>query len=76
MNPNWLRQYKTVKTTAEQNTEYIDLMESAIDKAEQAIAHITYTSFPQVNSDTIEKIKGACRILEEALQAEIYKVSL
>lgn len=76
MKPTESRQYKTVKTTTEENTEFIALIESAIDKADQAIGHITYGVFPQVNAELIVKIKNACCILEEVLESEIYKVSL
>lgn len=67
------RRYKIVKTTAEENTEFIDLMESTIDKAEQAIDHITYSCFPEINAELRKQIQKACRILEDTLESEVYR---
>ncbi len=61
---------KQVKRTKDENARYIDLMESAIDKAEQAIGSITYSSFPEINAELRKKIQNACCILEEALELE------
>lgn len=56
-----------------ENQRFIEYLESAIDKAEQAIDSITYTFYPQTNKRTIEKLKKAIEILEEVQEAPIFK---
>lgn len=56
-----------------ENRIFIDHVESAIDKAEQAIDTITYTSYPEMNKRTIEKLKKAIDMMEDALEACIFK---
>lgn len=56
-----------------ENYHFIEHLESAVDKAEQAIDNITYTFYPQMNKRTIEKLKKAIEILEEIQEAPIFK---
>lgn len=56
-----------VKRSQEDNRRFTEYLESAIDKAEQAISNITYSSYPETNELTIRKIRNACKILEEVL---------
>lgn len=64
---------ETIKRTEKENYEYVDLLETAIDKAEQAISNISYCSYRKVNADIIAKIKLACSILNECVNFEIEK---
>ena len=54
-------------------SRFMEYLESAIDKAEQAISNISYSSYPEINKDVIAKIEKAITIMEEALDMEIYK---
>ena len=56
-----------------ENQNFIEHLESAVDKAEQAIDNITYTFYPQMNKRTIEKLKKAINILEEVQEMCIFK---
>lgn len=56
-----------------ENQNYIKHLKLAIDEAEQAIDNITYTFYPQMNKRTIEKLKKAINILEEAQEMCICK---
>lgn len=56
-----------------ENQRFIEHLESAVDKAEQAIDNITYTFYPQMNKRTIEKLKKAINILEEVQEMCICK---
>jgi len=56
-----------------ENRIFVDHVESAIDKAEQAIDSITYTSYPEMNKRTIEKLKKAIDMMEDALNMCIFK---
>ena len=59
--------------TEHENQSFIETLESAIDKAEQAIGEISYSSYPEVNKDTIEQLKKAISIMEYGLVRNIYK---
>ena len=54
-------------------SRFMEYLESAIDKAEQAISNISYSSYPEINKDVIAKIEKAITIMEEALDMEIYR---
>lgn len=56
-----------VNRTEEDNILFCEYLESAIDKAEQAISNITYSSYPEINDLTKREIRNACNILEEVL---------
>jgi molybdopterin synthase catalytic subunit len=55
------------------NERFMEYLESAIDKAEQAVDSISYSSYPEVNKEVIAKIEKAIAIMEEALDMEISK---
>lgn len=56
-----------VTRSAEENCRFCEYLAEAIDKAEQAISNITYTTYPELNKGTIDKIKKACEILDDVL---------
>ena len=56
-----------VKRKSEENCRFCEYLAEAIDKAEQAISNITYTTYPELNKGTINKIKNACEILDGIL---------
>ena len=56
-----------------ENTWYKNHIESAIDELEQAIDTISYISYPDINKRTIEKLKDAIKIMDDALDACIFK---
>jgi len=65
---------KVLTRTAAENTRFIEYIESAIDKAEQAIGNISYSSsYYYVNKSTIEKIQKAIDILNDTLDTDIHK---
>lgn len=55
------------------NIRYIDHLETAADKVQQAIDNITYTSYPEMNKRTIAKLEEAISILEHAMETCIFK---
>lgn len=61
-----------IRTKAD-NIRFTEHIESAIDKAQQGIDSITYTSYPEMNKRTIEKLKKAIDMMEDALEACIFK---
>lgn len=52
---------------------FIDHLVSAVDQAEQAVNHITYPAYPNLNKDIIEKINNAINLLEDCIDADIFK---
>lgn len=56
-----------------ENYLFVEYLKSAIDKAEQTVDNITYTSYPEINQRTITKLKKAINIMEDALEAPIFK---
>ena len=50
-----------------------EYLESAIDKAEQAVSNISYYSYPEINKEVIETIEKAIDFLEDALDMEIFR---
>ena len=56
-----------------ENYRYADYLESAIDKAQQAIDNITYTCYPEINQRTIAKLREAICMMDEALDTCIFK---
>lgn len=52
---------------------FIDHLTSAVDQAEQAMSNITYPAYPMLNKDVIEKIESAIDILEDCIDADIFK---
>ena len=55
------------------NNHYVEYLESAIDKAEQAVSNISYYSYPEINKEVIETIEKAIDFLEDALDMEIFR---
>ena len=56
-----------------ENYNYVEYLESAIDKAMQAVDSITYTSYPEINQRTIAKLGKAISMMEDALETCIFK---
>lgn len=56
-----------------ENYRYIEYLESAIDKAEQAIDTITYMSYPDMNKRTIAELRKAIDIMDKMLNTCIFK---
>lgn len=56
-----------------ENNRYIKYLESAIDEAQQSIDSITYSTYPEINRRTIKKIKEAIELMEDAMEACIFK---
>lgn len=56
-----------------ENNRYKNHVESAIDEIEQAIDSITYSCYPDINKRTIEKLKNTIEIMNDALDACIFK---
>lgn len=56
-----------VTRSAEENSRFCEHLADAIDKAEQAISNITYSSYPELNKDAIDDIQRACKILDDIL---------
>lgn len=52
---------------------FVEYLESAIDKAEQAVSSIFYSSYPEINKEVIAKIEKAVALMEDALDMEISK---
>jgi len=62
------------KIEIDNNTQkYMGHITSAIDKAEQALSSITYTSHSDVNEEPIKLINKAIELLEKAQDSTIYK---
>lgn len=55
------------------NSRFMEYLESAIDKAEQAVSSISYSSYPEINKDVISKIEKAVDLMKDALDMEISK---
>lgn len=55
------------------NNHFVEYLESAIDKAEQAVSNISYYSYPEINKEVIETIEKAIDFLEDALDMEIFR---
>ena len=55
------------------NSRFMEHLESAIDKAEQAVSSISYSSHPEINKEVIAKIEKAVALMEDALDMEISK---
>jgi len=62
----------TIRDTTE-NIRFFDLIETAIDKLEQAVSNISYPAFPHINKDVAEKIGKTIAILYDVLNSDIYK---
>ena len=56
-----------------ENENYRDYLEIAIDNVEQAIDSITYSAYPELNRRVIAKLKEAICALDEASEAPIFK---
>lgn len=56
-----------------ENIRYRNHIESAIDEIEQAIDSITFSSYPDINKRTIEKLKNAIKIMDDAIDTCIFK---
>ena len=59
--------------TKSENHNFREHLESAIDNAQQSMDAITYTMYPEMNKRTIEKLKKAVDLMEDALEACIFK---
>ena len=58
---------KFVNRSMEDDCRFCEYLAVAIDNAEQAISNITYSTYPELNKETIDKIKKACEILDDVL---------
>lgn len=56
-----------------ENHDYAECLESAIYEAKQAIDNITYISYPEVNKNTIAKLRKAIHLMNEAIDGCIFK---
>ena len=56
-----------------ENNHYKNHIESAIDEIKQAIDTITYSSYPDINKRTIEKLQNVIKTMDDALDACIFK---
>lgn len=56
-----------------ENRVFADYLESAIDKTQQAIDSITYSSYPDMNKRTIAELEKAIDIIDKALNTCIFK---
>lgn len=56
-----------------ENYDYAEHLESAIDEVRQAIDNITYISYPETNQRTIAKLRKAIHLMDEALNGCIFK---
>lgn len=56
-----------------ENIRYRSHIESSMDEIKQAIDTITYPSYPDINKRTIEKLKNAINIIDDALNSCIFK---
>ena len=52
---------------------FIDHLTIAVDQAEQAISCLTHPSYPDLNKNIIEKIESAITLLEDCIDADIFK---
>lgn len=59
--------------TKTENSRYVDFLEEAIDRIEQATDSITYTAYPEINRRLIAKLEEAMCTLEEAMEACTFK---
>ena len=55
------------------NNRFAEYLESAIDKAEQAVSNISYSSYPEINKEVIAKIEKAIALMEDVLDMEIFR---
>ncbi|MBR5604276.1 MAG: hypothetical protein IKW51_08755 [Bacteroidales bacterium] len=56
-----------------ENNKYKNHVESAIDEIEQAIDSITYSCYPNINQRLIKELKKTVSIMNDALDACIFK---
>lgn len=66
----------TNNTPTEKNTDtarFMEYLESAIDKAGQAISSISYSSYPEINKDPITTLRQAITLMTDVLDMEIHK---
>lgn len=63
----YFNEHKFVDRGMEENCRFCEYLAVAIDNAEQAISNITYSKYPELNNDVINKIKSACEILDSVL---------
>lgn len=56
-----------------ENVRYVDCLETAVDKVQQAIDNITYTSYPELNKRTIAKLEEIVHDLEVATNTCLFK---
>lgn len=59
--------------TQNENYKFIENLESAIGKTQEAIGEITYSSYPNINKEAIIKLETAINIMEEVLEMAIFK---
>ena len=56
-----------------ENVEYLNHLEIAIDLVQQAIDCITYSAYPEMNRRTIAKLESIINALDTATAAPIFK---
>lgn len=59
--------------TQSENYSFIENLESAIGKTQEAIGSISYPSYPNINKETIIKLEMAISIMEDVLEMDIFK---
>ena len=59
--------------TRSENKRFREHLEYAIDKTQQSVDSITYTAYPEMNKRTIDNLKKAIDLMEDALEACIFK---
>ena len=56
-----------------ENAQYVNYLETAIDQLEQAIDSITYSAYPELNKRTIAKLRDVISVLDDTSAAPIFK---
>lgn len=59
--------------TYNENHSFMDNLESAIVKTQEAISSISYSSYPNINKETIINLEMAISIMEDMLEMDIFK---
>ena len=59
--------------TQNENHSFIENLESAIGKTQEAINNISYSSYPNINKEAIIKLETVINTMEEVLEMAIFK---
>ncbi len=52
-----MAQVKVVKRNENENYELNELLEEAQGKIQEALGHVTYSAYPEINTDVVKKLK-------------------